>query len=501
MTKNSDLEKWQKAIQGIEAGQKDLSPEELSAYYALKGLADSGSFESNQSAGNIKVIKNALSSHNKHRLLKVHLTNFVALCEKSFTNKSVSFAQPQAPIFAQKQEQTLAPPPELSFQQFVPPSPMVEDPPNEGTIIEQSTPNVASSNTDPPIDIPIFRPPTFQPPTFQPSVNQESATVEEPKKEVTDKKPFLVWIIIGLVVLGVGAYYGYPFVKDFITKKQELSNPVMPDEITLNKTFLSFMDLGDSKQLIATVLPEEVSEVNQKVIWESEDATVASVDSTGIVTAIASGSTIISASTVNGLTATCSITVEFEITPDTIILDKPFLSFNLLGLSGQLIATLLPADVTQDSKMVTWTSSDTSVVTVDSKGIVTAIASGNAIISAYTVNGHTATCPVTVKNDNAQEQEQPQPPSSSASQSVSSGTVSVTGGSYTGELKNGQPYGMGTIRYNSRTLIDSRDTKNRYAEAGQSLTGQFRDGRLLQGRLFDRNGNQIETIIIGGGAY
>jgi len=84
-----DLEKWQKAIQGIEAGQKELSSEELSAFHALKELFNNSNFESSGSVTNIKVIKDNLKQHDKHRLLRVHLINFVSLCEQYFKNKNV----------------------------------------------------------------------------------------------------------------------------------------------------------------------------------------------------------------------------------------------------------------------------------------------------------------------------------------------------------------------------------------------------------------------------
>jgi hypothetical protein len=56
---------------------------------------------------------------------------------------------------------------------------------------------------------------------------------------------------------------------------------------------------------------------------------------------------------------------------------------------------------------------------------------------------------------------------------------------------------MGTVRYTSRTLIDTRDPKKRYAEAGQYITGEFYNGRLVQGKLFSSGNEQIESIILG----
>ena len=85
---SEDIPNWQKAIQGIEAGQNNLSSEELSAINSLKRLADSGNFGSSEGGGSIQILKDALPRHSAHRLLQVHLKNFVALCEKHFqTNR------------------------------------------------------------------------------------------------------------------------------------------------------------------------------------------------------------------------------------------------------------------------------------------------------------------------------------------------------------------------------------------------------------------------------
>ncbi|MDE5745149.1 MAG: leucine-rich repeat protein [Paramuribaculum sp.] len=61
-------------------------------------------------------------------------------------------------------------------------------------------------------------------------------------------------------------------------------------------------------QLSATIEPEDVTD--KTVIWSSSDASVASVDATGLVTGIKPGTAVITASTSNGLTATCAVTVK-----------------------------------------------------------------------------------------------------------------------------------------------------------------------------------------------
>ena len=68
----------------------------------------------------------------------------------------------------------------------------------------------------------------------------------------------------------------------------------------------------------------------------------------------------------------------------------------VVGGTETLTATVNPSNAT--NKNVTWSSSNTSVATVDSDGKVTAVAPGSATITVKTADGNkTATCSVTVK--------------------------------------------------------------------------------------------------------
>ena len=82
------------------------------------------------------------------------------------------------------------------------------------------------------------------------------------------------------------------------------SNPVTPTGISLNKTTAS-VSVGKTLQLSASLQP---SGATGTVSWSSNNSSVASVNSTGLVTANAAGSATITAS-INGLTANCVITV------------------------------------------------------------------------------------------------------------------------------------------------------------------------------------------------
>ena len=74
------------------------------------------------------------------------------------------------------------------------------------------------------------------------------------------------------------------------------------------------MEVGDTKELTATVAPAEAT--NKAVTWKSDDESVATVSNAGVVTAIAAGTATITVTTTDGgKTATCAITVN-EPAPD-----------------------------------------------------------------------------------------------------------------------------------------------------------------------------------------
>lgn len=71
------------------------------------------------------------------------------------------------------------------------------------------------------------------------------------------------------------------------------------------------------------------------------------------------------------------------------------------------------------------------------------------------------------------------------------------GSKYVGEMKNGQMEGLGTFYYGQRELISPRDIKKRFADAGDYLIGEWYEGYVSSGKLYDKNNNLKEVIIIG----
>lgn len=76
-------------------------------------------------------------------------------------------------------------------------------------------------------------------------------------------------------------------------------------------------------------------------------------------------------------------------------------------------------------------------------------------------------------------------------------THSLSYGSWTGTWKNGQPNGIGTLKYTKQHLIDKRDRKKRVADPGEYIIGEFVEGKLVQGTLYDTNNNVKATIVLG----
>lgn len=71
------------------------------------------------------------------------------------------------------------------------------------------------------------------------------------------------------------------------------------------------------------------------------------------------------------------------------------------------------------------------------------------------------------------------------------------GGKYVGEMKNEKMHGLGTYYYKERQQISSKDLKKRFAEAGDYITGEFYEGNVVSGKLFDAQNNLKEVVIIG----
>ena len=169
--------------------------------------------------------------------------------------------------------------------------------------------------------------------------------------------------------------------------------PTLAQSITLSLHQAELL-LGDSLTLSCTILPLETSD--KSFSWTCSDTTVLSLDTLGNVRAVGLGSATVIVTTLDGtnLSDTCIITV------NPILAESLTISLNdtTLHVADTLALTcsVLPANTTNAA--VRWTTSDSTVVSVDSLGHCTALSLGSAVISVMTLDGSnlSASCSVMV---------------------------------------------------------------------------------------------------------
>ena len=124
------------------------------------------------------------------------------------------------------------------------------------------------------------------------------------------------------------------------------------------------------------------------------DPAIATVDENGLVTAVAVGTTTVTATASSGISAECVVTV-IPTLVESITLNIDMATMRLWD-TLTLTAEVTPADATD--RTVVWSSSDNGVANIDSEGIVTATGIGTATITATAADGSgvSATCEIEV---------------------------------------------------------------------------------------------------------
>lgn len=163
--------------------------------------------------------------------------------------------------------------------------------------------------------------------------------------------------------------------------------PVVAESVTLSATEAELI-VGNTMQLTATVAPENVTD--KTITWSTSDEAVATVAADGTVTAVAPGQAVITAAC-GEASATCALTVK-PVLAESVTISETEAELTE-GETLQLTATVAPDNTTD--KTVTWTSSDETVATVDAEGLVTALAPGQAVITAACGEAK-GTCTLTV---------------------------------------------------------------------------------------------------------
>lgn len=175
-----------------------------------------------------------------------------------------------------------------------------------------------------------------------------------------------------------------------VTRKGEEAEAQKPalSETSLNLV-QQYNELHPSKQLTLQNSDHSFIYVYQ---WRSSDPNIASVDDKGNVTAQNPGTATITAFASNGQALRCAVTVTSDV--GKVTLNKTDLLLRTVGSKEALAATV--AVESGGSVPITWVSSNPGVATVDTNGVVTAVADGEAKITALSPSGRFAVCTVVV---------------------------------------------------------------------------------------------------------
>lgn len=176
----------------------------------------------------------------------------------------------------------------------------------------------------------------------------------------------------------------------------KITNIAVPDAVTAEKGEAVVLPVAFGTDDAPAVTPEtaatgESAATDEKVAkaaekltieWTSSDESVATVDETGTVTAVAAGEANVTAS-VKDADIAASTHIKVVVTPTGVVAPESIDLVTNGESTKDLDAKLVPADAT-DVKLA-YESSDESIATVDETGKVTAVANGECTITTYVV--------------------------------------------------------------------------------------------------------------------
>lgn len=196
---------------------------------------------------------------------------------------------------------------------------------------------------------------------------------------------------------GKGTGEDSPYVAYCIVTVEAGGTPVIEVEsISFAETTLEVDVNAEDFKLNPIITPSNATV--KDCTFVSSNPEIASVSNSGWVNPKAVGTTVITATTVQG-GKTAAITIKVKknvepVVPTNIVLCETSLNLNLEeNTSAHLTAIVTPDNATYS---LTWSSSNADVATVDDKGNVLAVGKGTCTITVSTQNGKTATCIVTV---------------------------------------------------------------------------------------------------------
>ncbi|MDE2980795.1 MAG: Ig-like domain-containing protein [Gemmatimonadota bacterium] len=171
-------------------------------------------------------------------------------------------------------------------------------------------------------------------------------------------------------------------------------DPPRPTTVTVSPATSQLTALGETVQLTASVRDQNGQAMaGATVTWASSDAAVATIDASGLVTAVGNGTATITAAA--GSASGMAVVTVMQ-TADSVVVEPDEATLAVLGDTVRLAARAFDANGYElTDAQFSWSSSDASVATVDGSGLVTAVGNGTATITA-SAGSASATAEITV---------------------------------------------------------------------------------------------------------
>lgn len=192
------------------------------------------------------------------------------------------------------------------------------------------------------------------------------------------------WLLIGVLFLGALE----PGSDAFATKKNKYIR-MNVKSVTLSKNGMYKLRLYNTKK-------------RQTIVFSSDNESIATVTSTtqpklAVVTAVNPGNTYVRATISNSRGRVVrTLKVKVKVTPYAVSVKFGKKKIYLNETKNTKLNTIIKPNISQEIPL--YESSDTDVATVNSRGIVTAVAAGEAVITATLLSsGQSASCTVVVK--------------------------------------------------------------------------------------------------------
>ena len=163
-----------------------------------------------------------------------------------------------------------------------------------------------------------------------------------------------------------------------------------PEEITLDKTDVT-IDVKRNATLKPTVLPAAAN--NKKVIWSSSDESVATVNASGRITAVALGDCEIICTSQEAETVQARASVHVQQPVQKIVFGEAPAVYN--GETAQLAWSVEPANASNPK--LSFTSGNEKVLTVSEDGVITGVLGGDTFVKAVSTDGSNRQARLNVK--------------------------------------------------------------------------------------------------------